>query len=195
MPVNEIQSGRFNAILRKLFSMDVGAPTPSLATDLFPMVAVEVDRPEWSFLGGVRLCAGRWSDAAVGGNYSHVGLRNPAGSGTLIIVRRIQSGFSASSAIRIGWRANGTVDASNAMRPIDSRWGAAYSTGLLTELTQAAVAVYPLYSVQGSAQLVCQVPWILSPGYELFVHCQSTGTAVEASFYWEERRLEASESR
>ena len=52
---NEIQVGRFNAVLHKLLDMKEGAPAPQLSGDVIPTLVLENDRPEWIFLGAERL--------------------------------------------------------------------------------------------------------------------------------------------
>jgi hypothetical protein len=193
---NEIQTGRWNAILHKLLSMKEGAPSPTLATDVFPTVVLESERPEWSYLAGERLCFGRWSDAAVAGNYSAVGLRNPVGSGVLVVCEAIDIFVGATSQWYIGMRSNSTVDAANPGFCRDSRLATQKAVGEVTERTQVAVPVYPMYKaiVLVSTTAHYREPIILSPGWEILCHALAN-TEIQGNFSWRERALEPSETR
>jgi len=196
---NEIQVGRFNAILSKLTGI-TGAPSPVMATDVFPMLALEVDRPEWSFLGGERLGWMRWTDAAVAANYSSVGIRNPANSGVLVVIERIEAHISAAGQWFVGVRANTTVDASGTCLARDSRFVAAgyNTTAQYVERTQATQPAYPAYGLAVAANNTIsrhEVPIVLSPGYEVMVWPQTVNVAIYASFAFRERILNSSETR
>jgi len=193
---NEIQVGRFNGILSKLLGI-TGAPAPVSATDIFPMLALEVDRPEWHFLGGERLCQMRWQDAAVAANFSSVGLRNPEGSGVLIVVESITMWFAANAQAYIGVRANTTIDASYPGRSRDTRNAAANAVGLLVERTQATAPAYQTSHVVALASTLVRddTPWILTPGYELMTWPAAQNVAQTTTFNWRERHLEPSETR
>ena len=119
---NEIQGGRLNSILHKLLNMAEGSPSPTLATDVFPMLALEVDRPEWHFLGGERLGWARWYLGGTAAQYSHVGLRNPAGSGVLLVVDRIVVSVAAGNPVQLGLRTVAAVDVVSSGLSRDTRF-------------------------------------------------------------------------
>ena len=60
-----------------------------MASEIFPMVVLENDRPEWAFLCGNKIASGRNTDGAVAAQFSHVGLHNPAGSGIMAVCEQI----------------------------------------------------------------------------------------------------------
>jgi hypothetical protein len=195
--LNEIQVGRINGILHKLLDMKEGAPAPTLATDVFPMLALEVDRPEWKFLAGERLCWMRWTDAAVAGQYSHVGLRNPAGSGVLIITDDIRCFVGSSASVALGIRPNTTVDSANAGYCRDSRQATQSAVGQATTLTAVAAGMYPMFGSIMATWVTERFPTpvILHPGFELLLQCTTVNISLTAAFSWRERALNPSETR
>lgn len=192
MPINEVQVGRYNAILHKLLDMSEGAPSPSLATDIFPMIALEVDRPEWAFLGGERLCSMTWFDGATASNYSALGLRNPAGSGVLVVLEAVNT-EELSVGLYFGLRSNSTIDASFPGRCRDSRMAAQNSVAEVVQVTQVAQPAYP-YGWAKQFDVKDQ-PWIISPGYELMIWPAGLDVGIRLGLSWRERPLLPSETR
>lgn len=203
MPINEIQQGRFNAVLRKLFSMDVGAPSPTLATDIFPTVQLEGDRPEYEFLAGSRLCVGQGVGGAGGaGTYSRSSLVNPAGSGVLAVVTHY--GVAVGSAGDVYFVQGtglpyGTIQNTPAQR--DAR-----SNGY-TSLNRTACRIYAGSNAATDGIATCQVyasgaiaiieipPIVLAPGYYWGLRCYADNVAINAQFWWRERIIAPSETR
>ena len=197
---NEIQVGRFSALLHKLLDMKEGAPSPTLATDIFPVLALQSDAPEWKYLAGERLGSGRWTDGATAGEYSHIGLRNPVGSKTLVVIEQTVITSLVSVGYSFGIRVNAAVDAANAMRCRDSRWvdsGGPSTVAQMVEVTQAGAGIYPQFELRILADTSAIVPvsWVLSAGYELLVHPNSGNQPCTIAFVWSERYLEQSETR
>jgi hypothetical protein len=77
---NEIDEGGLNGILSRRLGMPGGSPAPSLAPEIMPQIVLESDRPEWGWLKGEMRCAGRFSVAALAGNYGYVQFYNPPSS-------------------------------------------------------------------------------------------------------------------
>lgn len=194
---NEIQVGRYNGVLHKLLGMPEGAPSPTLATDVFPMLALEVDRPEWKFLGGERLCGGRMTDGNVAAQYSHVGLRNPAGSGMLVVVQKILIGFAANGAMYVALRAISTADNIYATYTRDSRWPGLLGSAKIIDHTTAVAQGTPYAYIRGLANTTAQLtdPYVLHPGYDLLVRNAAVNVQVDCSFMWTERGFEPNETR
>jgi len=194
---NEIQVGRYSALLHKLLDMKEGAPSPTLATDIFPVMVLETDRPEWKFLAGERLCFMRWYDNATAGEYSVIGIRNPAGSGVLLVTESILVAPNAAGDWSMGIRGNTTVDATNPGRTRDTRTAAQTTTGQIIELTQVGVPAYPMYqgSILANDPWLFEVPVVLTPGWELVIWPGAQNVSMECSFAWRERPLESSETR
>lgn len=198
---NEIQVGRLSQILARLLSMDEGAPSPTLATDIFPCLVLESDRPEWAQLGGVRLCGARRTDAAVAGQYSHVALRNPTDSGVIVVVRSvcIHSGSTAYSTL--GIRAQATLDATTAGFARDSRWSTAGAfsskavVGDYTAAVQQTGAVIWMVASTASTPNQTRLDVVLSPGFELLCTGNAVNVQQSCAFEWYERPILPSETR
>jgi hypothetical protein len=195
--LNEIQVGRINGLLHKLLDMKEGAPAPTLATDIFPTIALEVDRPEWKFLGGERLCQAQWNDAAAAGNYSSIGLRVPAGAGVLVVIKAIYVIYGATADFYMGLRPNTTVDGARGGRCRDSRLAVATSAAQIVDRTQATALAYQTFHGVALANTLVKLdtPWVLTPGYELMIWPSAQNTAQTACFDFTERNLEPSETR
>lgn len=199
MPMNEIQVARYNAVLHKLLAMKEGAPAPLLAPEIFAMIALEVDRPEWAFLGNERLSQGAYAAAGAAAKYTMVGLWNPAGSDTLMIVDQITV-LPASAAIlytNMSTRAEVLTSWSQASALRDSRLHGLGSAGSLFYHQLAVVPGEQLdyWKVPSSASTTRSVEYVLSPGYALFVYNTTANVGLSAALRWRERGMEPSESR
>jgi len=192
---NEIQVGRFNALLSKLFGI-TGAPSPVLATDVFPNIVVESDRPEWSFLKGEKLLGGYYGLAAGGaGTYGKLQLWNPAGSGVLAVVEK----FFITATANTSWYAlfsQTLVSATSAtLRSRDTR-AAVNPTCYLRYLVDASTPGNRLIGgdCTSGSPVILDIPMIVSPGYGFHIQLGANTTAYVAML-WRERVLERSETR
>jgi hypothetical protein len=85
MPRDISQQG-WNAVARAILGFQEKSPL-ELEDYLRAVVALEVDRPEWSFLRQEKLWASRnMSQAAVAAEFSYIGISNPLDSGSLVVV-------------------------------------------------------------------------------------------------------------
>ena len=201
--INEIQVGRLNGLLHKLLDMKEGAPSPTLASDVFPNIVLESDRPEWKFLAGERLGAGYRYDAAVAGQYSHAGLYNPAGSNVLVIVEQMQLIPTVNGSAYIRLEANyGRRDAVGYCTIRDPRgWGgptAPQTTAQPFDYTNAVASVgYPLglWYIAANTLFTYNQPIVLPPGYEVYGVMSAVNQGITAMFSFRERKMERSETR
>lgn len=207
MPLpNEIQTGRLNAILHKLLGITEGAPAPSLAPDVFSMLALEVDRPEWKFLAGERLCcASKYLAAGGAGQYTSFILWNPAGSGILAVVTRIFNHLGAAATYVV--RANATepsgagyASAASYRGLRDFRYApspTAKPTCLLyyqTTASPAGINVLGQWRI-GAGGEIRDIDVVLPPGTGLSCENSTVNTEASVGFFWRERALEPSETR
>lgn len=202
---NEIQVGRFNGVLHKLLAMREGAPSPTLATDIFPTICLEHDRPEWLYLAGASRHQGYTSITGVAAQYSSICLYNPAGSAALIVVEGVHIYPSAAVAVReypmvgyaaalAGWTAVGTRGAT------DLRLGYGQGVGRIYRVTEVALPLQNAFSqIMGPAvsnqNLVLEHPWVLGPDTGYRITCPTVNTTLTVSFRWRQRPLEPSETR
>lgn len=200
--LNDINSPRFNAILHKLLGIVDDAPSPKLATEIFPVLSLEADRPEWAFLGNERLMAARGDAVAVAGNYAYVSLNNPSDSGVIVTVERVMVACSTGLTYE-GVLGLGPAQAQNLTHstPRDSRYQTPTGTfgvgaAVLRQDSQATVVNGPAFRIPNNATLEIDAPWVLAPGFALLWQHGTVATAIErVSFVWRERLLAGGETR
>lgn len=201
MGLNEMTEGAgANLILQKVYGV-VGAPSPIMASELFPQVVVRNDRPEWPFLEGDRIAAGVVSDGAVVGQISHVGLINPVDSGVLVIVKEFliaQGTAQRTNLIFIGQNVEAT-DTTAPGAPRDSRFqliavGGPETTALLFTLTQVGtITAAPIATVSFSDTFRYDQPIVLGPGGFLMVRGSVSNEGLTVSFSWLEQKAASGE--
>jgi hypothetical protein len=200
--LNEIQIGRLNGLLHKLLDMKEGAPAPTLATDVFPMLVLESDRPEWLFLSGQRMCGALRQTAATVGQYSHAGLWNPAGSGVLAVVREITIWPVAVDLYFALEKGSAKKDTAGVGVILDTRgWPDSthyQSTVYPYSYTNAVATGFSFAFIRTLASGVPMQlthPIVLGPGTNLLVRPSAANTAINVNFKWMERPLAPSETR
>jgi len=196
---NELLGGEgVNLILSKRFQIQ-GAAAPFMASEMFPNITLENDRPEWGFLAGTRIAG---STATLGGTAaenSQVGVRNPAGSNVIIVVTRASLGnaHSAAAALQLRIGLSPTVDADTLPAPRDTRWGSlnANTVGLVF-VRSGALLGRPLMQFTSNATFNLhdlQGPWVLGPGGFLLGAQVTVNRAMNASYEWYERAAKPGE--
>jgi len=200
---NEIQAGRFSALLQKLCSIKGAAPAPQLAGEIIPTLPLEVDRPEWKYLAGERLCWGTATQAAVAGENAHVGLFNLPQSGLLAVTELINIRPAAAASVYMGhldtlFSGGGTAQAAHGFRDSRLPRGPQTSTAVLytksnagSLLTTNLFRVYQLSTNQAGIQL--GFPIVLGPGSGFVVVCATVNTELRVSMAWRERKIEQDE--
>lgn len=200
--LNEIQVGRYNGILHKLLDMKEGSPSPTLASDLFPTICLEGERPEWAFLAGDRLGLAGTSIAGTAGQYVSIVLWNPTGSNILTVTELIEY-----------WGAAGFVgdiryyDADPPGYVALNRYPRDSRTGWATAIGTTATRVSWASSAGVDGNLVARLPmavalekytitqpFILKPGRALIL-VGGLAQQFGVNFYWRERALSPSETR
>ena len=86
---NEILQGRFANLLTRVFAMVGGGPAPQLAPEIQPGFDLGVHGDEMDALAGTYWARCMVAAAGTGAQYPHVGLLNPAGSGAIAVIKRI----------------------------------------------------------------------------------------------------------
>lgn len=196
MPTNEMtEGGGLNRVLSSAFGVQ-GPAAPFMATEVFPVLVLGNDRPEWHFLADERLSSGRRNDGASVGNYSHVGLKVAAELGTIAVVERIRITGGGSWEIRIGRSA--ASDAAGKGYFCDTRFAVGNQPSAdLFDRTQATQQGNLLERIAVAASLDQLVtgPWVLHPDSFIVVTSTAVNTGVDASFYWREYRATDGELR
>lgn len=202
---NEIQVGRYNAILHKLLDMKEGAPAPSLAPDVFATLVLEADRPEWKFLAGERLACGSRAVAAGGaGTYANIVLWNRTGSGVLVVVDALLNRNSAARDMSISVTSTDPASvggySSTSFRGLrDTRFG-------VTANAQPAALIYSVATASPLGANVLMnfylnagnrfdLPIVLAPGTGLSIADKTANEAMTTGIIWRERIESLSETR
>lgn len=198
-----MQVGRYNAILHKLLAMKEGAPAPTLAPDILPVLVLESDRPEWAYLGGVALASAGAERAGVALQVAHLQIFNPVGSGALVIVNELVLASDNSAVIQ--WGVTPTAMATN------ETVGGAADTRLLSPIAVRNVAAqirsdstvgllgmsYTLGTIRVITNQGIVIPQdvVLAPGTGLLVSNRAIAALLQVTFIWRERAFEPSEVR
>jgi len=199
---NEIQVGRFNGILHKLLDMKEAAPAPSLAPDIFACLTLETDRPEWAFLGAVRLCSASGDQAAGAGAVSIFQLSNPAGSGVIIVLESVNIWTVTTQLIYTHIASSSTglpTTISTFFR--DPRWGAPAAgapAGLVTSsnATSAFGNIIHRQQCPSTQSFGLELPpVVLVPNSSIQFAGAAVNIRTACSIHWRERHLEPSELR
>ncbi len=199
--VNELQGGSgVNLILSKRFKVGE-APAPFMASELFPMVGLELDRPEWKFLSGERLCGFGATLVATSSQHSSVGLENPTDSGMILVVESILlaaiQGVVTIFDLRMD---NGfTPDTRGQGVFLDSRLGdstAAVPTGRSLFFTSAGAQPglgFRRVIVEANASVLVPIDVVLGPGGQLWLTQTAQNQQIVFSPLWRERAAEPGE--
>lgn len=205
--MNEARSFRENAALARRYDTP-NDPVQTIASDAFPIIGIsdELIDPELHFLRGSRLCAGTVVDQAVVGSNSMVLLRNPPGSTTIAVARRVDLiAGAAISTVFLGILAADTTPDSEVPgiildpRASDPTANAGRSTCRLGDRTVVAATVseeFARYDIRNTlAPLSIDLRVVLVPGSSLWAVAVDLNTQIRANFWWRERRLELAETR
>lgn len=195
---NEIQVGRYNRLLQKLFSMKGPAPAPQLSSEIFPMLLIEQFGVESRYLVGWDRFGLRIVQAGAVGLTTSFRFRNPGGSNAIAVVEKLT--YSSNLA--------GRLDIFNLLTDVDL--AAIALSNRLDSRGRAASTVVPSSGngsaggtlVFGAENLVStpyelvtfenqEVP--LLPGQQLEVRTSNLNAALTVATFWRERYLEDSE--
>lgn len=197
---NEIQVGRFNAVLHKLFDMKEGAPSPQVASEIMPVITLESDRPEWAFLANERLCYGGSAQNAVAGELSHIQLLNRS-SDALVVVKeiRVQSPGGAT------FLTIGNVDAVFPGASVQlssgftdsrlSRTANRTAAQIWRQTNAASLLDNALYNFYSDGYHRLTFPIVLTANRGIGVRTTSVNEILGVQFVWTERFIEDSETR
>ncbi|PYX64617.1 MAG: hypothetical protein DMG78_30430 [Acidobacteria bacterium] len=203
---NEIQVGRYNRFLQKLFSMKGPPAMAQLASELQPVFHL-FNGIENRALEGWNRYATAPNTAASAANTGGVRLRNPAGSNVIVVLERIVYHPSANDTPAFRW---GTATTDLAVVPgltnirLDARQGANAPT--LVVSTQNTTPVVPTLTNQftiDGPDVLAHAPYFymqtedqelaIAPGDAFQAEAGTVNQLARWSFLWRERLLEDSE--
>lgn len=198
--LNTIQITRYSEILRLLLGIEGGSPAREIATELFPNLTLENDRPEWGVLGDTRFAFGRAAATNVVGPIS-IQVSNLPESGQLLVVTKARATLDNTS-IGVGTARWGLGQSSNFTTDHQASFFADTRTppGTLTARPVGAIesfqgvnvlAIKDEVVVPATAifNQVFEGPLILSPGFSAVVQFDLPNIPFHGSLEWYERTL------
>jgi hypothetical protein len=204
--VPELGHKRWAETLRRLGSMTGEDVLTTVSPDLGIAVVLENDRPENAFLGHEFYQVGRLVRAAVVGELSWVGIRNPANSGVVVIVEAMTVDDSSSTPIAVS--ANYTQDTSdpedttisgpfNRDTRLDGIAAAYVGTAVLNGGSAAAQVGRQFWNIVVNAPRPSDspFPYILDAGHSIQIWRTALNGGTGVNVRWRERPLERYEAR
>jgi hypothetical protein len=202
MPFNTIEGGRWDNLIRRLFSMKQDSVAPSIGTDIVPIALVQPWRPEMAFLKGEQLAFGRAAQAAVAAQQSMVAIINPVDSGNLGMIESVLFRSTAASNIQFRWTNTvAGMGVATDQAPRDTRWarGGGAGTQQALSVRVQAVAVVPGAGVFASASILANetfalpLEFVLGPGNAFITFQQAVNTQLEVTYIWREKEANPAE--
>lgn len=202
MIVNQIQGGRWDTFLRRLFPIKDRSVAPVMASELVGQVMVQEWSTELYKLRGDNLAVALASRSAVAAEFAHVNIRNPNDSGNLVIIEQIWVATSSNMLISMAREGTSLVVGFSPVATSfrDSRSGTATAIGetvaTVNTLSDAAglggtgVAVFP---VLATTLTQLDFPLVLAPGSGLILRGNTVNITLRCCFIWRERVAEPSE--
>jgi hypothetical protein len=200
---NEIQIGRYNRFLQKLLSMKGGAPAGSLASEIYPVLPLEVFGVEnrylvsWERFGFQAFVAGV---ALVNGGAR---FRNATGSNMIAVIEKVTIVFAAVDIVQAEI-APQTADLASVQATGNIRFdrrGRSMPTLSVSQSTAAGAgpASPANYAAVGAVNTQEEMitfddhELAILPGDALSLYSTTNNTALRVSVWWRERFLEDSE--
>lgn len=196
--VSDIQGGRWDAMLRRLFSVKGPAIAPAVGAELQPVVQVIPPRGEDRILRGDKMYHGIQTGTAVAGQNSFVMLANES-TNSLVTIEGIHA-YCLSAAMvfsmRLGNTVNGTGPATIGGR--DTRLGitlagrAQAGTLYFGSLVAGGTLVQRRSALQ-QLMVDFHCPVVVAPGDCVYIFGDTVNTSINVSFAWTERLAEPGE--
>lgn len=198
--MNIIQGGRWDNLFRRYFGLK-GQPAiaPELEATIQPVIVMQDDAPELSLLKGVRRYMTQGFQGAVAGQFSHIQLINPAGSGVIAVIEMWEIANGAAQGHVSGAVANiGLGVAGPATQSIDLRDNIVVATCQVTTLAAAASnltsVVFSRTTTASESFVRLKIPTgiVLPPGTG-WASRNNVNAVSAANIVWTERGMEAGE--
>lgn len=197
---NQITTSRFDSWLRRALRIRDRSVVPALATELLAVTGFELDRPEHYWPAETALVEAGSSVTTVAGSHIDAGVRNPAGSGLVVVVKdAVVSASGAAAQITWSIRAEQALTARQAFIRDSRQAGPAGITSQGAVHFSDAIALPPL-TVGPRLAIAQNVPlslpgsgWVLFPGFEFAIGSLNGVNEYQCGFSWYERPFEPSE--
>lgn len=200
--VNQIQGGRWDNLLRRVFPIKDRSVAPVMASELVPIVVAQEFEPEFYWPRDERMAFAFVRQAAVAAEISHVQLLNPAGSQSIIILDEVDLMSSVALLVNLVYLTGDLATVTTGPTGFrDQRFGAVLDTDLALGLVRRDT------SVGGQGGLVAQ-EWrmgvanspftvklncVLPPGESVVFRTAVVNAVLEINMRWRERAAEPSE--
>lgn len=194
---NAIGQPRWNSPLVRFFGMKIGgAAAPSLAPEIAPSFDVnQQDDAQLAFLRGEKRASYGAQINAAPGFYTTAALRNPTGSGVLVIVRRIV-GYSTGGWVNVSLSQISDLTNAGSCTAMDTRWGAnnltsaryTFRNDSAGPLSGARIA-----QLRNGIETYQDMPVVLSPGFALILETSVVNLDLTFAFEFIERTIPAEE--
>lgn len=193
--MNEIQTDRLDAILRRTLAIRAGSLAPTLGPEILPVIVLENDRPEWRYYERERLYMCTGVQAAVLAEYACVGIKVTA-PGHQIIVERMYVTSAAVGKTKICMAPTAGFVGWSLPHPRDDRTATTEQFGARAHVLSTAASVSGGMVISHAASDTKEIvgPWILSYGDRiLFAQRVAANQDLDASFVFRDRMLEQGE--
>lgn len=200
----QIEGGRWDSLLRRLFGISDYGPSPGLSSEIVPTAVAQEWQGDQHFLRGELLAQGIIFQAAVAGQLSQISLFNETANILCVVHKIYVRDLTAAADVNIGFDALPAGSASAAQNKVrrDNR-ATARPTLNLYRTTNVATAFGSANFVQHRVGNVgepnaykLEGPWILAPQQQpLIIECQTANNAMTVAAYWLERVANPAELR
>ena len=195
----ELQQNRYDQLVRRVGGLiGPGAKVGEVLAELFPMLDVETLNAELSLLSSWRLGFSSHNAVAAAGDLQLIQLFNPAGSGNLVVVERVDMRVDSDQFVAYAMvnAALATLAAQHDVR--DTREGIQLPPiGQVRTVSQVGgIADVGLIFVQTNINATIEDKrglFVLAPGTGVTFVGSVANTGLAVSFLWRERAAEASE--
>lgn len=195
MLMNNIGQPRFSAMLSRLMGMKGQgmASAPMLAPEIGPSVDVnQMDDVTLPFLRQEKLLASYAGVAAVVGEFARYRVRNPAGSGVLVVIDSIMC--ISTAAARYGSTFAVTDETTAArLNPRDLRWPQT-STSIFSRGTNVAAITDTVFGyINALDASVRRVDAVIPPGAAFYLTLETANISANVGFMARERNVQSDE--
>ena len=199
--MNNIQGGRWDQLLRKLFPVKEKSIAPAIAPEIVPMVVVQKFEPEMYAIKNEFLAIAGQHRAATAANHTFFSLEMPSLSDVLVEVTSIHvyrlNGPGGS--IQLRWLPTSSGG---------SAFGSGYRDSRRSQVISVAQTIPTVFSgaeptIIGSRigeyglgldeKHVIDQPFVLGPGAKLSVWSVQQNSDLGVTFHWREREAERTE--
>lgn len=197
--MTELQQNRYDQLIRRVGNIvSPGSMVNDALNELFPMIDVENLNAELSLLTGWRLAYGTVETVGVALNQNLIQLFNPADSGHLVVIERIDIRVPAAENVRYALSSTPLTNFTANQERRDSREGVANSPiAQLRDVNQlGGIPNFGVVFVQTNVNFTMQDKrglFVLAPNTGLTVANTIVNNNLQVSMQWRERIAEPAE--